>query len=334
MSSSDLLHQRRDIPTGVLVTSTFPDRLNTNAMIRHYLHEAFAEEIGAERVAGCPLELAAANIEALRPNLVIAVGSLASDASDLRRLRRAADTSRSILAFWLHDDPYEFDYAYKAEFCADVVFSNDAWSVLHYRHPNVHHLPMAAAPRFHWRPFRPIEDRDLALFFCGVAFPNRVDLLRRADDVLCRRPVAVLGADWPGDIRCAQNRRLSVGEMADHAQRSRLTLNIGRELNIANRRYALPASTPGPRTFEIAQSGSAQLYFAAGLEITDYFEPETEIILVDGVRDIERAIERAYDDPAGIGDIASRAQQRALEEHSYRNRAQRILSICAVDPGE
>jgi spore maturation protein CgeB len=305
--------------------------LNTNAGIRTYLYDAFVDLLSSHQVASCPLELAATSIEKLKPSLVIAVGSLASDTSDLRSVRRAADLSGSVVAFWLHDDPYEFDYAYKTELSADVVFSNDAWSVWHYRHPHVHHLPLAAAPSVHWRPFTAVEDRDLAVFFCGVAYPNRIDLLRRADDMLCRHAVAILGAGWPPGIRCARNQRLSAAEMADHAQRARLTLNIGRELNIANLRYALPASTPGPRTFEVAQSGSAQLYFAAGLEIIEYFEPESEIILVDSVRDIEKALERAYDDPESIEFIARGAQQRALNEHSYRNRAQRMLAICAVD---
>jgi spore maturation protein CgeB len=314
----------------VVVTSTIVDRLNTNARIRGYLSDAFAGLLGSHRVASCPLERAPAYLEQLRPSLVVAVGSLASDTSDLRRLRQSADRTGGLIAYWLHDDPYEFDYAFKAELYADTVFSNDAWSVIHYRHPNVHHLPMAAAPGVHWRRLVPVAQRDLALFFCGVAFPNRIEILSRADDLLSRYPVRVLGDGWPSEIRCARNRRLSSIEMGDYAQNAKLTLNLGRDLNIANLRYALPASTPGPRTFEIAMAGSAQLYFASGLEILDYFEPEKEIILFDEIGDIKRTIEQAYDDPESIDLIAKNAQQRALYEHSYLSRARRILSICSM----
>jgi spore maturation protein CgeB len=315
----------------VVVTSTLIDRLNTNASIRDYLFKSFVEILGSEHVACCPFELAARQIRELRPRLVIAVGSLASDTSDLRRLRQSADASGSLLAYWLHDDPYEFDYAFKAELTADVVFSSDAWSVAHYRHSNVYHLPLAAFPAVHSRSILPVREREFALFFCGVAYPNRVDLLRKADLTLCRYPVAVLGEGWPAEIRCARNRRLSATEVADHAQRARLTLNVGRELNIANRRYALPSSTPGPRTFEIAQAGSAQLFFASSLEVLDYFQSGSEIILIDSVKDIELALEQAYDEPDAIEAIAARAQARALKDHSYTNRAFRILSICAAD---
>lgn len=315
--------------THVLVTSTFADRLNTNSSIREYLFQAFARVLGDSHVACCHLELATRQIKQLRPKLVVAVGSLASDTSDLRQLRRSADATSSVLAYWLHDDPYEFDYAFKAELTADIIFSSDAWSASHYRHEQVHHLPLGGAPETYHRPLAPVRTRDIGLFFCGVAYPNRIDLLRRADDMLSRFPVAILGSGWPAELRCAQNRRLTSSQMADYAQRSRLTLNVGRELSIANRRYALPSSTPGPRTFEIALSGSAQLYFVSSLEITDYFEPGTEMILMDSLRDLEQAMEQAYDDPDAIEQIATRAQERALKDHTYDTRARKIISTCA-----
>ena len=315
-------------PVRVLVTSLLGHRLNTNAAIRDYLAWGFMEVLGAESVTNCPLETASDDIRSRMPDLVVAVGSLASDTTDLRRLRAAADAAGAMLAFWLHDDPYEFDYAFKADRIADIVFSNDAWAVQHYRHPNVHHMPLAGCRAVHYRPLTPAEDRGIALFFCGVAYPNRIDLLRKADAILSAHPVTILGSGWPADIACAENRRLTPKEMADYAQRSRLTLNIGRDLDIANRRFALPPSTPGPRTFEIALSGSAQLYVVSSLEIEDYFVPGEQIILVDSVRDIARALEQARDDPQTMADMARRAQQRALLDHTYVNRARRMLELC------
>ncbi|SFH03837.1 spore maturation protein CgeB [Methylobacterium gossipiicola] len=312
----------------VLVTSTFQDGLNTNAVIRPNLAEGFTEILGADTVKAVPLDLAPGAIRQFRPDLVVAVGSIVPDASDLRGLRRAADGVGAELALWLTDDPYEFDYAFKAELTADIIFSNDSWAVHHYRHGNVHHLPLAASRTRHFRALVPVAEREHVVFFCGVAYPNRVALIRRADALLSRHPVAILGADWPSDIRCAANRRLSPAEMADHAAGARLTLNIGRDLDIANRRFALPPATPGPRTFEVALAGSAQLYFATGLEICDLFEPGREILLVDGVADIARAIEQALDDPAAIQAVAARAQARALREHTYAQRAARILALC------
>ena len=313
----------------VLVTSTVVDRLSTNSVIRNYILEGFRACLAPSRASACSLELAFKQVEATRPSLVVAAGSLASDATDLRRLRRATEAAGSLLAIWVHEDPYEFDYAFKLDTVADVVFSNDAWAVPHYCHPRARHLPLAGAPGRHYRPVTPCEVRETAVFFCGVAYANRAEFVRKADDVLRRHPVEILGADWPPDIRCARNQRLTADEMADYAQRSRLTLNIGRDLDIANARYGLPQSTPGPRTFETALSGSVQLYVTTSLEVTDYFEPGVEILLVDSVRDVAEAIEWAYDDPAAATAMAARAQTRALRDHTYRNRAQAILRACA-----
>ena len=312
----------------IVVTSTIADHLNSNSIIRDYFSEAAINILGAENVHSSPLEISASLIKHHTPNLVVAIGSIASDTADLRLLRRQADAVGALLVYWLHDDPYEFDYAFKAEQTADVIFSNDAWAVHHYRHPEVYHLPLAASKRIHRRDLKPIESRELSVFFCGVAYSNRINIIRKAEAIVSIHPVAILGAQWPPDIKCAQNRRLSQQEMADYAQNSRLTLNIGRDLDIANRRYALPASTPGPRTFEIALAGSAQLYFAASLEILDYFENGTEILLFDAIKDIEAAITMAYDDPARLYSIASKAQERALRDHTYESRVRTMLSIC------
>ncbi len=229
----------------VFVTSTSTDALNVNSAIRSYLVEGLRERVGQNAVAQAPLELACERVQRLRPKLVIAVGSLVPDAAGLGALRRAADAVGAQLAFWLTEDPYEFDYAFKAEILADVVFSNDGWATHHYRHGSVHHLPLAASPTRHLRRIRPDLSRDITVFFCGVAYPNRISLLRQADELLSRHPVEILGSDWPTDVRCASNRRLTADEMADHAAAAWLTLNIGRELDIANRRFALPQATRG-----------------------------------------------------------------------------------------
>lgn len=313
----------------ILVTSTMPDRLNTNVAIRSYLHDALEQMVGSERVTSCPLDVVETALDERRPSLLVGVGSLAHDSVDWRRIRRAADAAGSAIALWLHDDPYEFDYGFKADGVADIVFTNDGWSALHYEHPNVHHLPLAGSPQTHHRPIAPLAEREFALSFCGVAYANRVDLVRRIDGLLAGYPVAILGAEWPLDLRCARNQRLSPHEMADLAASSRLSLNVGRVLDIANARYSLPPSTPGPRTFEVALSGSAQLAFVTSLEMLDYFENGTEIILIQDVGDIREALERAYDDPESIEAIARRAQERALRDHTYVNRAADMLSACA-----
>jgi spore maturation protein CgeB len=313
----------------VLVTSAVPDTVNTNSIIRTYLADGLREVLdnGQGQINDIPFELAADMVTQLRPDLVIVVGGVALDSVDLRQLRRVADATGSKIAFWLHDDPYEFDYAFRAEAIADVIFSNDSWAVHHYKAKHVHHLPLAGCPKRHFREILPKIERGISLFFCGIGYPNRVDLLRRAKKILEQQNTVIRGDNWPADLSFAKNQRLSTAEMADCAQHAMLTLNIGRDLNIANQTYELPPSTPGPRTFEIALAGCAQFCLVTDLEVTDYFTPDDEIILFDSIRDFENVLSRLAMDPEYFVEVGRAAQQRALTEHCYRNRAKKILEV-------
>lgn len=317
-------------PAKVLVVSTSPDAVNHNVPIRDALRDGFVEVLGAAAVRASPLELAGEAIAGFSPGLVVALGSVAVDAAPLRGLARSARRAGARLAVWLHDDPYEFDYAPKAEALADHVFTNDRWALPHYRHAAVSHLPLAACRRTHDRRVTPMAERPLDLFFCGAAFPNRIALLERAQGSLSGYRVEVRGAGWPAALPFAENSRLAPAAMADRASAARLTLAIGRDLDIANRRFRLPAAPPGPRVFEAALAGAPQLCFAAGLEILEYFEEGREILLFDDVREIADAIARSHREPAAFAAMAERARARALGAHTYRHRAETILAVMAA----
>jgi spore maturation protein CgeB len=253
------------------------------------------------------------------------------DASGFAQLRHACDQAGATLAFWLHDDPYEFDFRYKVLDVADFIFSNDKWATLHYEHPRVAHLPMAASRRAHWRPVR--TDKSLDVFFCGVAFENRKRLAADLARVLVRQRTRFLGDGWPlGQLPFAENRRLNNAELADHYADAFVTLNMGRDLDLANRHYQLCPSTPGPRTFEAAMAGATQMFFVESLEIADYFAPDREIVLFDSVREFELCLTELLAAPEQATAIGAAAQQRALAEHCYTHRAQHILAtVCGTD---
>jgi spore maturation protein CgeB len=105
-------------------------------------------------------------------------------------------------------------------------------------------------------------------------------------------------------------------------------LNMGRRFNLANARFGLDASTPGPRTFEAAMAGTVQCMFVEGLEIYDYFDPdEGEVLLFDSPAELRHHVDMLRDDPAAAAQIADAAQQRTLRDHTYANRAARILEL-------
>lgn len=308
----------------VLICSASPDRINNNAILRNYVARGFRKILGEDRVRCCSLDVAYEVAALSKPELIVVFGSCMPQSCDYTSLRTYCSRSGAALAFWLHDDPYEFDLNFKIYNYADFIFSNDKWATEHINHQNVFHLPLAADENLHFLNVKSTMDRDV--FFCGVGFVNRVQLLLDCQVHFSSFKVEVLGAEWPETLRFAENKRIPNEEMSGLYNSSLVTLNIGRRHNLANEKYQLDASTPGPRTFEAAMSGAVQCYFVEGLEIADYYKPNEEILLFDSPSELKQAIEELRDDPIKRKLIAEKAQTRTLKDHTYANRAQVILS--------
>lgn len=307
----------------VLVTGASPDHLNRNTVMRDYVAEGFRQLLGVQAVKNIPLELAEAELMGFHYDLVLVFGSCMPDYCDYADLKAACDRRKAILAFWLHDDPYELDFNYKVIDIADLIFSNDKWACGFYDHPECYHLPMAASKSAHYREIR--QEKDIDLFFCGVGFENRRRLFKDLESLLGRVDIRVIGDEWPADLPFAVNRRIDNKELADYLARSRFSLNIGRHLHLANDRYKLDPSTPGPRTFEAAMAGSAQIYFVESLEVEEYYADGKEILLVDDVKDLKQILVNYLDAPQDILAIGKAAQARTLQQHTYKHRVSHIL---------
>ncbi|MEC4596532.1 CgeB family protein [Burkholderia vietnamiensis] len=308
----------------VLIAGASPDAINNNAVLRGYVANGFR---GLDKVADvtvCSLESATMIAKAAVPDLILVFGSCMPLEAHYLPLKQVAMDLGATMAFWLHDDPYEFDHAAKIVPLADIIFSNDKWTSTHYPHPHVVHLPLAADPNAHFRNFKTEKARDL--FFCGVGFNNRVQLLRDCAAHLRDINVEVLGDGWPEDLGFAANRRIRNDVLPDMYASSLITLNVGRRHNLANERFNLDASTPGPRTFEAAAAGTVQCMFVEGLEISDYYDESSgEILLFDSPAELRQHCEMLKDDPAMAKRISLAAQARTLRDHTYQNRAEKIL---------
>jgi spore maturation protein CgeB len=312
----------------VLIVSAFPESLNTNASLQQYVKWAFQSILGERQVLLSPLEASPGLIRQLKPKLVLLFGSCMLDISVYRPIRLACNEVDTKIAFWLHDDPYEFDYSFKAEEISDYIFSNDRWASMHYSHPHVLHLPMAASRRAHYYPWSECKHYDV--LFCGAGFPNRIQLVKDLSGILEKYRSSIYGSGWPKELKIVDNQRINNSELAEMYSRSHIVLNIGRHFNLANNKFLLDPSTPGPRTFEAAMAGTVQFYFVESLEITEYFRADEEIILFDGPDDFSRNLERLMDEPLQAKKIALAAQARALKEHSYENRCRKILAFCGI----
>ena len=312
----------------ILVVGASPDALNNNVHIRGYVAKGFEAIVGDDAAQETSLENASIAIDSWNPNLVVIFGSCMPDQSVYLSIRKICSKKNIPLAFWLHDDPYEFDYSFKAEEIADWIFSNDRWASLHYQHEKTFHLPLAGSPAAHYRPWQPHKIHDI--FFCGVAFPNRIELIADLSPILEKYVSYIRGKGWPMDKSYCQNLAMHNKDLPDAIASSKVTLNIGRNFNLANDRFQLDPSTPGPRIFEGAMAGTVQFYFADSLEIADYFVPDQEILLFDDPKTFGRQLERVFDDPVFAKNVAIAAQERALKEHTYEKRCWILLKACQL----
>lgn len=313
----------------ILIIPTLPSGRNSNSNIPQFLEEGFSEAFPTKNIMRCPLELASTSVLNYKPSYVIAIGSVAIDSAEYRSLRRACNTLDTLLVFWLHDDPYEFDYSFKANRYADLILSNDQETVRYYNHNHVHFMPLGTSKKSCFREVK-TEIKNILSFFCGVGYPNRVDFFDKLDRIIdsqTRSKIIVSGDKWPSHLKFCQNTRLTNKEFCDTANGSMSTINIGRQFNLANNKFDLVQSSPGPRTFDAAIAGTMQLYFLTENSIVDYYEPDSEIVLIDSVKDVANCFERILDEPSWAIKIASRAQKKTIDKHLYSHRAEKINKI-------
>ena len=316
----------------ILTIGAMPDRINRNLAMKTYLAQGFAELVGPDMVKDTSLYFACDLLDSFRPDLAIVFGSCMPHESEYSSIRKKCDELKISLVFWMHDDPYEFDFKYKIADYADIIFTNDRWASYHYGRDGVYHLPMAASPKTHFRPVD--QPKEIDIFFCGVGFENRLSLLEGLKPVLEQFNTQIYGDGWDENkLPFTKNQRIPNKILPDFYAKSKITLNMGRNLHYANERFMLTPSTPGPRTFEAGMAGALQMFFVDSLEIIEYYKPDEEIILFNNISDFEEKAEAILGNPEQAIRIRKAAQNRTLRDHTYKNRAATILKISASELG-
>ena len=310
----------------VLIISAMPDQINSNLGMKIYLVKGFSEILGKKKVRHTDIYFACDVLESFKPDLALVFGSCLPHESEYSFIRKKCDDLKIPLAFWMHDDPYEFDFKYKIVDYADIIFTNDKWASYHYGRENVFHLPMAACPQTHFRPIDSLKKIDI--FFCGVAFENRLALLEGLKSVLKKFNTQIYGDGWDEkNLPFTKNQRIPNKELSDFYAKSHIILNMGRNLHFANERFMLTPSTPGPRTFEAGMAGALQMFFVDSLEIIKYYTPDKEILLFNNINDFEEKVINIFQYPEKAIQLRKAAQRRTLHDHTYKKRAETILKI-------
>ena len=314
--------------TRIVVSSGTTDAHNTNHRLRKRISHGF-QELGLPS-RSCPVEQIPTLVRRESIDLLLITGSIADPAVDLPWLVRCARQQRCRVAFWLHDDPYEFDLHWRLADLGCPVFTNEP-NCLPYYPPSCRARPLAlAASPLDDLPVGSAEEGpEVDLAFCGVAFPQRVATLRQLG--AAGFSLACWGEGWPDDLGGCVNLRLGPAGFRQLYRRCLFVVNLGRELAIANRRHQIAASMPGPRTFEAALFGAVQLYLGQSPRIGHYYTPEQGVIPAGSVEEVGAWLERARREPQWHRQLGSAAAQHTRRRHLYRHRCHDLLAALHGD---
>jgi glycosyltransferase involved in cell wall biosynthesis len=178
--------------------------------------------------------------------------------------------------------------------------------------------------------FRPLEvDKDVDVLFYGYGDKFRREWMRtmvgEPSRALPDVDFALGGRDFLGDTgraRVLGDVPFNVFNRAIAA--ARINLNITRRAQAS-----VPASSTA-RPFELAMAGAAIVSNPyEGLE--RWFEPGRELLVVSSTEEATEAYRDLLADPGAAEDLGRRARERALDEHTYAQRARRLLQLVGVD---
>jgi tetratricopeptide (TPR) repeat protein/glycosyltransferase involved in cell wall biosynthesis len=259
---------------------------------------------------------------------------LAIDGQKLNReicRRTAASVKLSVL--WTFEDPYTLNTNIANSNIFDIVCSNDMGSVKKYPGYTIN-LPLAGN-RDYLGGFEPLEDQDFDydIFFCGSAWPNRVEtlkkLLREKPD-LKYKIILHYSPQIPRhqlDLPCSSYMgAISHKTFLQMARRSRIVLNLPRKF--ASNDSSLASDTLPPRIFECAAAGAFQLLSENEAPVHPFYEVGKDLDTYADVNNLFEKIDYWLNNPNKRLESALSAYERTYSNHLYKNRLDCLFSEC------
>jgi hypothetical protein len=138
---------------------------------------------------------------------------------------------------------------------------------------------------------------------------------------------ALGGRDFQGDTGTAR----LIGDVSFNAfARAISTARIN--LCITRRSHASVYASSSCRPFELASAGAAIVSNPYN-GIERWFEPGSELLVVEDADQAINAYRDLLADPAQAEELGRRARERVLDEHTYRHRARQLLELIGLREG-
>jgi len=246
----------------------------------------------------------------------------------LQELRRRG----VVTVLWFLEDYLRFTYWQEMARHYDHVFTIQRGQCLEAIRSagagQVHYLPAACDPLVHVPLELSEEERDTwgsPLSFVGAGYYNRQQTFAH----LAHYPFKIWGSEWPMckpfDKMVQQNsRRIAPDEYVKIFNATDININ----LHSSSERDGVDPTGDflNPRTFELAACGAFQLVDERSL-LAEAFELGSEIITFNSLSDLRDKIDFYRERPEERRQVAKRARQRALRDHTYEARLRQMLSM-------
>jgi hypothetical protein len=180
----------------------------------------------------------------------------------------------------------------------------------------------AADPEF----FAPKQvEKEMDVFFYGYGDKFRREwmeaMVGEPSRLAPELDVALGGLDFQGDTgRARLLGDIPFNVFAHAISAARVSLNITRRPHAT-----VPASSTA-RPFELASSAAA-IVSNPHEGIERWFEPGSELMVVESADEAVNAYRSLVGDPAQAEEMGRRARERVLDEHTYAHRARRLLEL-------
>src|SRR5712691_4627804 len=181
--------------------------------------------------------------------------------------------------------------------------------------------------------FRPLPvEKEVDVFFYGYGDKFRREwmgaMVGGPSRALPDADFALGGRDFQSDT----GRARLVGDVPFNVFNR--VLNSARiNLNITRRTQASVPASSTDRPFELAMAGAAIVSNPyEGVE--RWFEPGRELVVVGSADEAVETYRELLADPAAAEELGRRARERALDEHTYAQRARRLLDLVGLTANE
>jgi len=279
------------------------------------VHRCEARTRGLDALLSRPLGVRLAAALRRPADLVLVFKGTELEPARLAELRRR---TAARWANWFPDDPHERLISQRLAPAYDCFFTHDSSSLARHRAAGgrAHYLAFGCDPEYlQW----PSPLRRDARWTAPLVFVGSRDDAR--ESVLCALADAGLvawGPGWPrgplyGEdfVRALAGAKVGVNVHQQFGERGDPT------------RYGTGANM---RVFELAAVGTPQLSDAKG-DIPRHLTPDREIVLYRSVAELKERAGSLLADEALRRDLAARARERAVREHTWRHRLDELLSV-------